>query len=681
MSLQQLLDNELIHRLTVRQKIWGGFGLMLVIMAVVSSIPLLTFSDVQRKVSHVNTEVRGATAATELLARAINSASARLGFYLLSEEKNHYVEYQKTIETIDSSLEELKNSASIEDNDEAAALVKEIEADLAQFKKLGAQAAQLVGNPAKNLTGLAYAQSNLTPMAQEMLQIMTEMLITESEESAGAQRKKFLMDLNDLRYNWANLLVQLRGYLILGAEDNLTAIRDIIDTTGAIIKRVGAHEKIMTFDQQDGYQRLVELRATFVTNIEGLVQINRGGKRRVDAFTVREEIGPLMDRVFKKLDLLLEMQSGETNSVTQSVNSRLNTVVVFIVSLFVIGIVAAGLVAWVIETLVTQPLQRAVGAMSNIAQGEGDLTQRLTAKGKDEVAQLATSFNLFSEKIQSLIGRVSKFTDELSTTARDTARVTESTRDGARLQQQETDQVASAMNQMMATMSEVARNAGDAAESTRKADAETAAGRDVVDKTVTSIRNLASDIEQASKLVHELGADTTNIGSVLDVIKNVADQTNLLALNAAIEAARAGEHGRGFAVVADEVRTLASRTQQSAQEINAMIDRVQRRAREAVAAMDKSRAAAGDTVEQASRADHSLDAIAGAVATINSMNTQIATAMHEQSTVAEDINKHIVNISRVSDQTTVDAQKTAQSTERLSGLSVELQSLLKQFKV
>lgn len=680
MNLQDVLSHELINRLTVRQKIWGGFGFMLAILAIVASIPLLTFTDVQSKVSHVTNEVQPALIASEELAKHINEASARLGFFLTSEDDRNRQEYQDIVDKIDDDIKKLKENFIIADDDESVKMVESIAADIAQFKEYGKQAIDLVTHVGKNYAAMAYAQQNLNPTSQEMLQIMSAMLQTEMDEKATPQRKKLLMDINDLRYTWANLMSTMRTYLVLSNDDILKAIYDFNETAETMVKRLKAQQALMTFDQLDGMERLISLRKEFMKNIGGLVAIQKSGKRRMDAYLVRTEVGPLLNRVFKNLNALVEKQVMTTRDISKSLNTRLDAAVLFILTLFLIGIAAAVLVAWVINALITVPLQRAAAAMQDIAEGEGDLTQRLEVKGSDEIAQMSTAFNRFAGKIQEVVSQVTGFTAQLASAATQMAAITETTSAGAKTQHEQTDQVASAATQMGSTVQEVARNASEAANAAQHADKETANGRDVVTKTVNSINDLAREIERVSQVIHRLGTDSDNIGKVLDVIKSIAEQTNLLALNAAIEAARAGEQGRGFAVVADEVRTLASRTAQSTREIQQMIESLQAGSRDAVKAMESGRAMAQTTVKQAAEAGESLDVIAGAVSTITTMNTQIATAMEEQNAVVENINKNIVNISMVSDQTAEGAQQTAKASDDLSHLAVELQTLLAQFK-
>jgi len=321
-------------------------------------------------------------------------------------------------------------------------------------------------------------------------------------------------------------------------------------------------------------------------------------------------------------------------------------------------------------------LERASGQMA-----EGNLTVRADYQGKDELGRVANAFNRMGERFQAMVQQLSGATSQLAAAAEETSAVTEQTSSGIRQQQSETEQVATAMNEMTATVQEVAHSAASAAEAAHKADEEALAGKQVVTRTIDVIDSLASEVEKAAGVIHQLEQDSEQIGTVLDVIRGIAEQTNLLALNAAIEAARAGEQGRGFAVVADEVRTLASRTQQSTAEIQGMIEKLQNGAANAVKVMEASRTQAQAGVEQVAQAGASLDSITRAVGTINDLNAQIASAAEEQSSVAEEINRNIVNISQVADQTSQGAQQTAAASEELARLAEQLQSLVGQFRV
>jgi methyl-accepting chemotaxis protein len=311
----------------------------------------------------------------------------------------------------------------------------------------------------------------------------------------------------------------------------------------------------------------------------------------------------------------------------------------------------------------------------------GDMTVRMDIDHKVEIGEISISFNHMIEKFEALVQQISSATGQLAAAAEEMSTVARNADHNINKQTQETEQVATAMNEMGATVREVAHNAASAATAANNADNEAKGGKAIVSETATAIQQLADSVERTAQVIHQLEADSETIGSVLDVIKGIAEQTNLLALNAAIEAARAGEQGRGFAVVADEVRTLASRTQSSTQEIQQMIERLQAGAANAVQAMEQGRSQAQAGVEQAREAATSLEAITSAVTTISEMNTMIASAAEEQTSVAEEMNKSIVSISQLSHDTAGAVEQTTSASTELSKLASQLESLVNQFKL
>lgn len=349
--------------------------------------------------------------------------------------------------------------------------------------------------------------------------------------------------------------------------------------------------------------------------------------------------------------------------------------------MLVVGMALGLGLAWAVAFMITCPLTAAVDAMKDVSEGEGDLTLRLNVSGKDEIGQLASSFNGFITKMQDVIREVTASTSQLSAAAEEMSMITSETRTGVQRQQSETALVATAINEMSSTVHEVAGNADTAASGASQADNQAEQGKQVVSSTVSSIKTLASEVETASEVIGQLEKDSESIGSVLEVIRGIAEQTNLLALNAAIEAARAGEQGRGFAVVADEVRSLASRTQESTQEIQEMIERLQRGSRDAVTAMEAGQEQAHQTVEQASKAEISLSEISSAVAQINEMNAHIAEASRQQGEVVEEINKNIVNITQVADSSAEGADQLSTASQEMANLAVNLETQVSHFKI
>ena len=339
------------------------------------------------------------------------------------------------------------------------------------------------------------------------------------------------------------------------------------------------------------------------------------------------------------------------------------------------------LVVWFVGYGIARPLKQMVAMLDDIAKGEGDLTRRLTTDRADELGMIALGFNTFLSKLQAMISQVVSSVQKVSDSSEHTADIAIRTNQGVQKQMAEIELVATAVHEMTATAQDVARNATHAAEAANHADRAANQGKQTVQNTADSIAALAQEIGRAVTVVQTLAKDSENINAILVAIRGIAEQTNLLALNAAIEAARAGEQGRGFAVVADEVRNLAQKTQQATEEIQTMIQQLQQGTRDVVSVMEDSQSKTEISVKQASQAAAALESITQAVSVINDMNTQIASAAEEQSAVAEDINRNVTNIGQVANEVAGGADEASQASAELTKLAEQQRRLINQFKV
>nr|WP_223488707.1 methyl-accepting chemotaxis protein [Pseudomonas sp. A-RE-19] len=367
--------------------------------------------------------------------------------------------------------------------------------------------------------------------------------------------------------------------------------------------------------------------------------------------------------------------------VEVKVQERMQGVVLSIVGIAVVVLLLIAAAGMLLANTILRPLNLMKANLDDIAAGEGDLTRRLTITSQDELGELAGSFNRFVDKIHGLVRQITEMTSQLTGLVNQVSDQAQRSDQAMERQRHETDQVATAINEMSAAAQEVAKSAQNAAVAAQQTDEEGQAAKRVVAGSIVKIHALVNDIRSSGVSLDSLQKDVSSIVSVLGVIRSIAEQTNLLALNAAIEAARAGEAGRGFAVVADEVRALASRTQISTQEIQSMIDRLQAGTQSAVEAMRRSSEAGDGTSAQANEAGASLDAMAQLIGTINSMNAQIASAAEEQTAVAEEINRSVHQIAVAVDSVADETQLGAQTSRSLADLGRRLGQLVGQFRI
>lgn len=459
--------------------------------------------------------------------------------------------------------------------------------------------------------------------------------------------------------------------LIKTADESAEKMRSMLSNMHELepVRKSQVEQLRSLFDRY--YSSARELSHGMISGTIDFTQLNN----RVEEMTQRQS--QIKDDLQKFRDESHKLFASNISESISLANSALK--VGFIVAV-VVSLLLAG-VALYITSSVTRNISRIVQSLKDIASGEGDLTKRIRQSSQDEIGDLVFWFNSFVEKLQTIIKDVVETIQPLKSTSDELTKLAHESELVSSGQLEATVSVNRSMSEMFESLSENAANTSNAAEAASFANDQAQTGHGIVKDTISTINDLAGEVAKAGQTIAQLEADSENVGAILDVIQGIASQTNLLALNAAIEAARAGEHGRGFAVVADEVRTLASRTQESTEEIHSVIDQLQKTARVISEVMAAGQVKAEQSVSQAGNAGNSLEAITSRVEEINIMNTQIASATEEQQQTSQFIQHAIDEISQSANKAAEGSSKVASSTEQLQKVTNRLDSVARQFRV
>jgi len=678
--MHDLLMN-FFSRIKISHKVMGGTGLMLVLIAIVSVTALVNLSRTKNDVTEVVTKRQPVTITSLQLADAVDRTSAALGFYLSSADDTDKTAYEQALANLDTIITKLLAMPAVKEDTQTLAQVKEIAELVTKYKSYHDTMAKLTVDFMANFPAMRTSADKINPVAMNIQASLQNMMSSEREETATPERRKLFFEIATLRQNWMNILMGLRAYMAFRDNTSLENLKTYRQAFDQQLAKMSEFSQVLNFEESDAIQNIRDGAKTYFQGLDEVIAIHSSDKWRTDSYLVKTEISPLAHTIKSKIDALVGKQTNLTNNISTELVNGVNSAQQVVTGLLIFSIIFGLLGTWLMSLSIVSPIKRAAAAMHDIAEGEGDLTQRLSVKGKDEIADLSSGFNTFMSRVQDLVAQVAGSTSQLASAAEEMSLIVDQTKHGIQQQSNETEQVATAMNEMVATVQEVARHADNAAQMAHKADSQALTGKTVVSRTVKSIEQLAGDVNKASDVIHGLERDSEAIGAVLDVIQGIAEQTNLLALNAAIEAARAGEQGRGFAVVADEVRSLASRTQSSTQEIQAMIERLQVGARDAVVVMKKGTSQAEESVRQAAEAGSSLEEITRAVTDISHMNSQIADASRQQGTVAEEINRNVSNITQVAEASANSTEDMARSSLALAELASSLQTMVSRFKI
>ncbi|RZI31431.1 methyl-accepting chemotaxis protein [Pseudomonas orientalis] len=622
---------------SVRLKLALGFGQVLMLSFIISATGWQALNAILYRSDSL-------TSLGELAVQAQAMRADRIVYRTLADKASLDQMTQK-IEKIDQHLTDLSqrliDPVDLQRIAEAASLVADFKTALAQLPALIEQRENI--RPALKTSALQ-ASDTLAQFASDLPDQNDEKALDAIE-----QLRQAMEQAEDRAQNPAWAADSLQAY-----TEAANQTLDALDAAQATVTTLPVDSTLLKTDLANYRAQLVKLKEAQL-NVE----------------TLQNRFEQQLNELREKSDLLSQSQNTKRNQEAAQTHTLL-------IGVTLAALVLGALAAWWIARQIASPLRGILIAANRVA--EGDLSHDIKVERRDELGQLQHSIGQMTRSLRSLISGIGDSARQIAGAATQLSTVTEQTRNGLNQQKDETDQVATAMNQMLATAQEVARHAERASVAANEADQQAGAGEQVVTQAVEQIGNLASEMALSGRAMLTLQQESQKIASVLDVIKSVSQQTNLLALNAAIEAARAGTAGQGFAVVADEVRSLAQRTQESAEEIEGLILGLHNGTQQVADIMDSSRNLTDNSVALTRDAGEALAAIARTVAVIQEMNPQIAAAAEQQSAVAEEINRSVLKVRDVSEQTAAASEETAAASVQLTRLSVDLQTLVGKFK-
>ena len=672
--------------LTVKARVILGFFTISVLLLIISGVSLFNLRSLQNDVGEVNTvAVPTVIGSNTLKASFLNMGRLVFEAYVsdeLSTVNEKQTQFQEASQNFTNAYKAL--ATTVKNDPKLSAALQNVNGISQDYLS--------------TVNGLYASHNNYLSRRNDV-----ENRLMDLEDNAD-DASTYLLDFSDLREVQSN--TNLRRASELGGELEtrlltlITVTSDYIktqtlvraDTLGNEVQFAvdAIHEQLDAMlsaaNGQDSSGTLEEVESLVddaidaVTGSDGVVQLH------VSRLELRNQTEKALGKseemaasAVGELEQLLNLTNAKVKTLEEQVTSNVSFGTTLVLVIVVVSLAIAFLTGYKTVNAITVPLKK-VNDLLNIASS-GDLTHNLDDSSQDEFGQLAKNCNKLILSLKELIRGINVRAEQLAAASEQTSAVTTQTTKSIQDQKAQIGLVATATTEMHSTSQMVSQNAEDTLLEIRNADQESNKVRDISLENKATIEVLARDVEDAAQVIHKLHQDSASIGSILDVIRGIADQTNLLALNAAIEAARAGEQGRGFAVVADEVRTLASRTQESTQEINAMIEVLQEGAEKAVSVMDQGKQQTAKCVEQTELATQALDIISEAVKRAHDVSSPIEQSAREQNLVSQDISEKLETIVGIAEETTVGAQQTSDSSEEVARLAEELQSSIRQFKV
>jgi methyl-accepting chemotaxis protein len=650
-----------LNHFSISTKVWLAPASLLLLLALQGGLALTTMQATDTEVRVITEDLaRDADLAGKLLADVVQLRLTVKNYLQSSDER--YVEAFQQEEA--SSVAQLDKARATITDPQRQQLVTAIDSLHQTYSHTFENT--VVTNMARRHALVQDALDANGPPMEDALSAIMESAHRDGDIEAGYQAGVAQRHL---------LLARLYVYKYLQSNDSDAHQRVTQELQILRTELAEMHETLENPDRRalsDAVSRQLAIYEEGFAGVVTAIEARNAGIREMD------RIGP---EIAAKAEALHDSVAQALAAQSERLHAELGRSELLVMAMLVLALLVGSGIAWTVSRAIIQPLRDTNRLLDAIAAGDGDLTARLPAQAQDEIGELARGFNRFVEKLQDIMGTVQASVSQLAAAAEELSTVTGAQQETIRQQVLETDQVATAVEEMSATLRDVARNVHETASAADQARHEVKNGQAIEAQALNAIRELGSDIQKTATVIDEVGRASEMVDTVVEVINGLAEQTNLLALNAAIEAARAGEQGRGFAVVADEVRTLAGRTRESTEQIRQTVEQLRDSARQAVERMNRGRAMADTVVDQAEQVDQALHGIVGSVEQIDAMTSQIATATEEQTAVAGEIARNVTNLKDQAGSAASATDQVGTAAEELARLATALQDEVGRFQV
>ena len=665
-------------RWTIGRKLTAGFGAVVALMLVMSAI---TYSQVravdQDRLTLTEMDIPTEKLALQLRGNVHAALSAHRGYIILGLEelRQERAAIWKQIDIQTQQLQELIDAQGSADSKQAMVELTGVLSDFASSQEKIVQVAQL---PANTPATVAF-EKTAAPLGQEMQNRLEAILAAEQQLPATAERRQLLQQVNYAELHLLKVTAALTQFLNDGRGDQRANLEDELAACSRSVEKLKSMAHLLTSDQREDFDTYLSVRDRFISEAGQIVAVRASPQWNQAQFLCSTTVTPLAIEADGILAGIVKTSLEDAAVQEASLSERSSFLQLMVLVLAGIATVLSVGIALLLRRAICPPLERAAEAAQRVA--DGDLTVRVKATSNDEVGDLSRNFNHMVDNIAEIIGLVAETAADVASASTQIAATSEQMSVGMQDQSNQVTQISAAVEEMSASVIEVARKSAEAADNAEQSGRAASEGGLVVDQTIGEINAIREAVDASSKSVAELGKRGEQIGAIIEVINDIADQTNLLALNAAIEAARAGEHGRGFAVVADEVRKLADRTTQATEEIGQSISAIQTETTSAVERMDAGSRQVESGVGKATEAGRSLTQIVSNAREVASMIQSIAAATEQQSATSEEVARNIEGIAAVTEQSRDGSARAAEAAHVLAERAERLKDLVSKFRV